>query len=283
MVKKKVSGEKTFSEKIAIIIGGSKGIGKAIAKKITELGGSACIIARGLEDLKKTSQELKELKNDQNQFIEIISCDTSDMNKLKPLMMEFIKKRRLPDYLINVVGDNYPGYIQDLELEHFEKVLNSNYYAQLVPTLILLPHFMKAKQGHIAFVSSVAAYIGMIGNATYTPSKAAVVGLAEVLRNELIPYNVKISILYPPDTDTPLLKRADKIRPKEQFIISEKGGLLSPEEVAEEFINGLLKEKFEIFPGKAGFVNKMYRLFPNLVRSIIDKDYMKARKKLGKE
>jgi 3-dehydrosphinganine reductase len=142
---------------------------------------------------------------------------------------------------------------------------------------------MKAKNGYIAFVSSVAAYIGLIGNATYTPSKAATVGLAEVLRTELIPYNIKVSILYPPDTDTPLLKRGNEMRPKEQLIISEKGGLLTAEQVAKGFINGLLKEKFEIFPGKAGFLNKMYRLFPNMVRSIIDKDYLKARKKLGKD
>jgi len=280
MVSKKLLKKQPFREKIAIICGGSKGIGKATAKTIVELGGNVLLIARGLEALKETQAELKNLSSD-SQFVEIASVDTTDMDKLKPILESFIDKN-FPDYLINVVGDNHPDYVQNLELEDFEKVMNSNYYGQLVPTITLLPHFMEAKKGHIAFVSSVMGFMGMMGNATYAPSKYAIVGFAETLRNELSPYKINVSILYPPDTDTPLLKRADTMRPKEQFIISEKGGLLTAEQVAEDFIEGLLKKKFEIFPGKAKFVNKMFRLFPNLVRSVIDKDYLKARKKLEK-
>jgi 3-dehydrosphinganine reductase len=280
MVSKKLLKKQPFREKVAIICGGSKGIGKATAKTIVELGGNVLLIARGQEVLMETQAELTNLSSDL-QFIETASCDTTDMEKLKPILESFINKN-FPDYLINVVGDNHPDYVQNLDLKDFEKVMNSNYYGQLVPTLILLPYFMEAKKGHIAFVSSVMGFMGMMGNATYAPSKYAIVGFAETLRNELSPYKINVSILYPPDTDTPLLKRADTMRPKEQFIISEKGGLLSAEQVAEDFIKGLLKNKFEIFPGKAKFVNKMFRLFPNLVRSVIDKDYLKARKKLEK-
>ncbi|MBD3254164.1 MAG: SDR family NAD(P)-dependent oxidoreductase, partial [Candidatus Lokiarchaeota archaeon] len=270
-----------FDGKIAVVSGGSKGIGKAIAKEISKLGGSVCVIARGLEGLKTTEEEIKELLDKEDQFVDIISCDTSDMDELKPPLLKFVQKRGVPDYLINVVGDNHPDYLENLKLEHFKKILNANYYTQLVPTLILLPHFMEEKSGHIIFVSSVAAYIGLIGNATYTPSKAAVVGLAEVMRNELLPYNVKVSVLYPPDTDTPLLRRGNEVRPQEQAIISEKGGLMTPEEVARSLVAGIRKDRFEIFPGKAGFLKKIYRLFPRIVRSTLDKDYLKAREELG--
>jgi len=101
-----------------------------------------------------------------------------------------------------------------------------------------------------------------------------------VLRHELKPYNIKFSILYPPDTDTPGFEEEEKTKPEEAKIISEGGGLLTPEEVAEEFIEGILNERFEILPKKAKFIWRMFRHFPKLVRNIIDKDYKKARKKV---
>ena len=66
------------------------------------------------------------------------------------------------------------------------------------------------------------------------------------------------------------------------MIISERGGLLQPEQVAEPFIEGILKKKFYITPGEAKFLWKMKRLFPNLVNNILDKELRKARKQLEK-
>jgi 3-dehydrosphinganine reductase len=280
MTSKKLIKQQPFKDKIAIVCGGSKGMGKATASEIIKLGGSVAIVARGLDALNKAAEELKSQKVEESQFIEIISCDTTDMNKLKPLFEEFIEKYRVPDYLINCVGYAYPQYIQKLTLEDFKKNMNVNYYGQLVPILILLPYFIEREKGYIANISSVSGFLGMMGYATYTPSKFAIVGLIEVLRHELKPYNIKCSILYPPDTDTPGFKEENKTKPEEVKIMSEKGGLLTPEEVAEEFIEGILKERFEILPGEAKFIWRMFRHFPKIVRNILDKDYEKARKKL---
>lgn len=279
MAKEKLIKKQPFKGKTAIVCGGSKGIGKATAKEIVRLGGNVCIIARNLDDLRAAAEEIKRLKVDDTKFIEIISCDTTDMDKLKPLLTDFIDKHGVPDYLINVVGYAYPQYIQNLTLEDFKKNMNINYYGQLVPILILLPHFIKAKKGYIANVSSMMGYFGIMGYATYAPTKFAIVGLAEVLRHELKPYKIHFSILYPPDTNTPGFQREEETKPKECAIMSEKAELLSPEEVAEVFVKGILKKKFNILPGNAKFIWKMYRHFPNLVRNIIDKDYEKARKK----
>lgn len=279
MAEEKLIKKQPFKGKTAIVCGGSKGIGKATAKEIVRLGGNVCIIARNLDDLRAAAEEIKRLKIDDTKFVEIISCDTTDMDKLKPLLTDFIDKHGVPDYLINVVGYAYPQYIQNLTLEDFKKNMDINYYGQLVPILIVLPHFIKAKKGYIANVSSMMGYFGMMGYATYAPTKFAIVGLTEVLRHELKPYNIHFSILYPPDTNTPGFQRENETKPKECAIMSEEAKLLSPEGVAEVFVEGILKEKFNILPGNAKFIWKMYRHFPNLVRNIIDKDYEKARKK----
>ncbi|MHA2366250.1 MAG: SDR family NAD(P)-dependent oxidoreductase, partial [Candidatus Hodarchaeales archaeon] len=90
MTKSKLLKKQPFAEKWAIICGGSKGIGKATAKEIVKLGGNVCIVARTLEALKKAEEEISEYKVRKIQKVEIISCDTTDQEKLKPLLIEFI-------------------------------------------------------------------------------------------------------------------------------------------------------------------------------------------------
>lgn len=283
MTKKKLLKRQPFKGKSAIVCGASEGIGLATAKEIVKLGGSVCIIARRLEKLEEAKKELKFLKIDDSQHIKSISCDATDMGKLKPLIENYIENKGVPEYLINVVGMALPNYIENYTLEDFKKHMDVNYYGQLVPTLILLPYFKERRSGHIAFVASVAAYIGLIGYTAYTPTKAAIVGLAETLKNELSPYKIDISVIFPPDTETSTFERENKLKPEECKIISERGGLLQPEEIAEPFIEGILDKDFYITPDEAGWMFWVKRHFPKLVFYILDKDLKKARKKLGKD
>ncbi|MHA1786282.1 MAG: SDR family NAD(P)-dependent oxidoreductase, partial [Candidatus Helarchaeota archaeon] len=210
---KKLIEKQPFKEKIAIITGGSKGIGKEIAKLFVRLGSSTCIIARNMEILEESAREMEKLIIHENQFVEKISCDTTDMDKLKPLLLDFVKSHGVPDYLINNVGFAYPQYIEKLTLDDFRRSMNVNYFGQLVPTLILLPDFIKARKGHVGFVSSFLGFFGIMGYATYAPTKFAIVGLAEVMRNELKPYNIGISVLFPSDTKTPGFDEENKLKP----------------------------------------------------------------------
>ena len=282
MKKKKLIRQQPFKDKIAIITGGSQGLGKATAKYFMELGGSVCIIARRVEILKETANEINEIKLNDSQFIEIIACDTTIIDELKPLLTEFIKKYGIPDYLINCVGYAYADYIEKLSLDDFKKNMEVNYYGQLVPIIILLPYFMKDKKGYIANVSSILGYMGLMGFATYVPSKYAVVGLSETLRNELKSYKINVSILYPPSMDTPGFEIENKNKPEECRIMEARGGLETPEDVAEVFIHGILRNKFNILPGEAKFIWKINRYFPKIIRYWSDKSYKKARKSLGK-
>ncbi len=272
-----------FMGKSAVITGGSKGIGKATAREIVMRGGSVCIIARGREALKRTGSELESLRpQGAAQFIETIAADTTDMKKLKPLIEKYVKRKGIPDYLINCVGYAYPQYIEKLTVADFRKNMEVNYYGQLVPILALLPYYMKERRGYIANVSSMMGYFGIMGYASYAPTKFAIVGLTEVLRHELKPYNIGFSLLYPPDTDTPGYEIENKTKPRECAIMSEKARLMTAEEVAEKFVDGIVKKRFNILPGEAGLIWRVFRHLPGLVRMIIDRDYEKARKDLNK-
>lgn len=268
-----------FQGKIALICGGSKGIGKETAKYLVQMGASVCIVARNQDQLTKTVKECQSLKENQNQFITSIACDTTDKTKLEPLLNQFISDHGVPDYLINTVGYAYPKYIQDLTLSDFQQNMHVNYEGVLVPILILLSHFMKMKKGHIISTSSMMGYFGIMGYATYCPTKFAIVGLSEALRHELKPFNINVSILYPPDTETPGFEKENEIKPKECLILSENAKLLSAAKVAEKLIKGIVKKKFQILPGEAKLYWHLYRLIPKIFRKLSDSEYRQAIKK----
>ncbi|MFX1481314.1 MAG: SDR family oxidoreductase [Promethearchaeota archaeon] len=282
ITKDKINNKPSLTGKTAILCGASTGIGKATAKEFVLLGANICIIARRSDILNDAVEDLRKDLIHNSQFVESINCDATNMEKLKPLIESFIEKHGVPEYLINLVGYALPDYIENYKFEDFKENMEINYYGQLIPTLIILPHYLKEKRGHIGFVSSVAGYFGVMGYSAYSPTKFAIVGLAETLRNELSPYNINISIIFPPDTQTPAFERENIKKPKECMIMSERGGLVQPEQVARPLIEGIIKKKFYILIGKAKFLWRMKRLFPNLVNNISDKELKKARKKLGK-
>ncbi|MHA1111130.1 MAG: SDR family oxidoreductase [Promethearchaeota archaeon] len=277
VVKKELKG------KVAVLCGGSKGIGKETAKLFAKLGADILIIARNLDALERTKKECIQQADSPDQEIEIQSCDCTDYDKLKPILENYISKKGVPDFLINLVGYAYSQYVEKITLSEFKNNFETNYYGQLIPTLILLPHMMDKKNGQIVFVSSPLGYMGFMGFASYSPSKFALVGLAESLRNELSPYNIKISILYPSDTDTPGLEMENRTKPQECKSISGMAKLFQPDIVAKFFVKGVLKKKFTIMKGDVKLYWWIKRLAPRLVFSFIDGDLAKARKKMGKD
>jgi 3-dehydrosphinganine reductase len=274
---------KPLKNKTAVVCGGSKGIGKETAKEIILLGGSVCVIARHSESLEVAAREMLDLVREDSQFVEVITCDATDMERLKPPLTEFVNRHGVPDYLINVVGYAYPQHVQELTLEDYRKCMEVNYFGQLIPTLILLPYFMAARKGHIANVSSMLGYFGAMGYTAYAPTKFAIVGLTDALRNELKPYNINLSVLYPPDTDTPGFEVENRTKPKECAMMSANLKLMSAQAVAEVFVEGIIKKRYAILPGDARFAWIVNRHFPWLVRWYTDREYRKARQKIGKE
>lgn len=281
MAKPKIIAQQPFKSTLSVICGASKGIGRETAKEIALLGGSLCLIARGEAELKSAAEEVKTLFVSEDQFVDWFVCDAADFEAMHPLLNDFVSRRGTPEYLFNVVGYAYPEYMGNLTIDDYKKNMSVNYYGQVVPMQVLLPHFIEAKKGHISFVSSMLGFMGLIGYATYAPSKYALVGLAEVMRHELKPLGISISILYPPDTDTPGFEIENQTKPPETAMLSETAKIFTPAQVAEYYIQGVLKKKFHIVIGEGKWIWPLSRFFPGLVHLIMDQDLAKARKKLG--
>jgi 3-dehydrosphinganine reductase len=160
--------------------------------------------------------------------------------------------------LVNSAGVAHPGYIQDLDLNIFTWMMEVNYFGTVYATKVVIPAMLKRGSGFIVNISSVAGFIGTFGYTAYGASKFAVRGFSDALRAEMKLHNIGVSLVFPPDTQTPQLEYESSIKPAETKALAGNTKVLSPEEVSKEIINGIEKGKYLILPG---FESKLlYRL-----------------------
>lgn len=234
----------------AIITGGSSGIGKAVAKLLTHQGANITLIARDRYKLAQAQQELQQVMVNQTQQINIATADVAERASITSALEQAIATLGSPKLLIASAGITHPGYFTEIPLEIFEQIMAVNYFGSLYSVKAVLPAMIEHPPGHIVLISSGAGLIGIYGYSAYCPSKFALRGLAESLRGELKPKGIKLTVVYPPDTDTPQLAAENKIKPPETKKITASAKVLSAEAVAQEILQGVAKNKFEIAPGR---------------------------------
>jgi len=240
-----------FSGKYVLISGGSSGIGLSVAEILVKRGAHLTLLARRKNLLAEAALLLKEKSIDHDQLIEFISADVSDFNNLRRSLAIIDHPF---DVLINSAGVAYPGKFTEMEPDIFKNVMEINYQGTVNLTKLVVPGMIAQRSGYIVNLSSLAALLGIYGYTAYAPSKFAVRGFSHCLRAELKPYGIDVSIVYPPDTDTPQLAFERSLIPEITKKINEGGGILSPRKVAEVIIEGIEKKKFAIIPGFEGKV-----------------------------
>jgi len=158
----------------------------------------------------------------------------------------------VPDIVINSAGVAHPGRFTALPLEIFHWMMDVNYFGTVNVVKLLLPEIQERHSGTVVNISSMAGFIGVYGYSAYGASKFAITGFSDVLRSELKPYGVQVSVVFPPDTDTPQLKYESQFKP---FITKEVAGsasLMPADAVAKETLDAVAKGKYIILPGSEG-------------------------------
>ncbi len=242
----------TVKSKLVLITGGSSGIGRAIAEEVIANGGSAVLLARKREMLDETKNQIEGKMISEGQKVLTITADVTDFPQLESSLISFINEHTLPDIIINSAGVAHPGKFTTLPLDIFHWMMDVNYFGTVNILKILVPLMQKRRSGTIVNISSVAGFIGVYGYTAYGASKYAVAGFTDALRSELKPYNIDVSIVFPPDTNTPQLEYEKKLKP---FITGEIAGsakLMDAKIVAKEILKQVLKKKYLILPGSEG-------------------------------
>lgn len=231
-----------YRNKNILITGSSKGIGKAIAEKLAMRGANLFLVARDDGALIETQQNI--LSCYPNIICNIYSADVSDHYKVKEAVRNMIDSMGSIHGLINNAGCLYSHYFEQTPIEVFQKLMSVNFMGSVYFTKEVMPFLQPGS--FVSFTSSIVGYMGIFGYSGYSASKFALNGFAETLRQEFMSKQIQVSVLCPPDTETPGLKEEDKYKPRETRLLSKQANLMKPEEVAEKFLSKLSKGEFLI-------------------------------------
>jgi len=138
-----------------------------------------------------------------------------------------------------------PGRFLDQDIATHEATMALNYFGALRAARAVLPGMARRRSGTVVFVASAAAICGFAGFSTYAPSKYALRGLADCLRNELLGTGVRVAVAYPPDTDTPGYAREQATKPPACHAASRAAGdvLYGADAVAKRIVRDLARPR----------------------------------------
>lgn len=271
-----------FENRLALVTGGSSGIGLALAKMLSESGADVWILARDPARLKSAYREISAVRRTNNQRIGVISADVSDYAKTVEKLESFTASNRIPDLLINAAGVAKPGCFQDLEVADFHWMMEVNYFGTVHVTRALVPAMIKRRSGHIINISSVAGFLGVYGYSAYGPSKFAVRGFSDVLRSELREYGIRVSVVFPPDTQTPQLEYENQFKPPILQKLDEANSVMTPEAVAGSILKNAARGQYIITPGfDSSLFYHASNLLGNLTYTLMDFMVAQARRSLN--
>lgn len=181
-------------EKIAIVTGASRGIGREIAKTLAKEG--IKVIANYNKSEQKANELKQELKNE-NIDIDIFKADVSKREEAKELVEYTLNKYGKIDILINNAGISEYKIFTDETDEDWNKVINTNLYSAFVMCQEVIPNMIHNKNGCIINISSIWALVGSSLEVLYSISKAGMDGLTKGLAKELGPSNIRVNSIAP--------------------------------------------------------------------------------------
>jgi 3-dehydrosphinganine reductase len=243
---------KSFKDKHVLVTGGSKGTGKALAILLAKKGAHVTIIARNLEDLNDALKEIKENVLYSEQIISAIQCDVTDSDKAAIAVQKAFDSKPL-DYVFCFAGASVPGFFQEQDLSLFRKGMDLNYFGALNVVHPAVKLMIQSEDptgdcggGSIGFCASVLGMFSLVGYSQYAPTKFALRGLAETLRQELKPYNISTHIMFPGTILSPGFLEEQKTKPEVTKLIEGADEGQKPEVIAEAFLKGIEHGQFMI-------------------------------------
>jgi NAD(P)-dependent dehydrogenase (short-subunit alcohol dehydrogenase family) len=258
-----------FKDKVAIVTGSSRGIGRATAYRLAQDGAAVVLNGRNTTRLDNTRKEME----DKGYTVHGIAGDVTSVKDSKNLIEGTIERFGSIDILINNAGIVSRGKFEDLKPDVFRKVVEGNLLGSVYTTMFALP-FLKESGGSIVFISSLAALRGFPIASPYSAAKMGLTALAESLRVELAGTGIHVCIVYVGFTENDPEKR----------VLSADGSMIQvdtpfrvpQEKTAKWIVHSILKKKFKAVLTPLGKLSSLaQRLAPWLVELTLKYSFKK--------
>lgn len=262
-----------LQQRSVFVTGGSLGIGLAIARELASRGANIFLVALEKDDPLAVRHELA--RDFPAVQIGAAACDVSDYDAVESAVAQMLDEFGSIGGVVCNAGFDMPGYFSEKPPEEFRRMMEVNYLGSVYAAKSTLPHLESGS--FISFTSSMAGVTGIFGYSSYCPTKSAQIGLAEAISQELAPRGIQVSVLCPPDTDTPGLRDPGKSPLKETEAITKSTKLMQPKDVARRFVDQLVAGKFHIKVNlESHLIYRFKGLAPNLFRWALNRAITKA-------
>lgn len=222
-----------LNDKVAIITGGTRGIGFAIAKKFLENNAKVVILGSRKETVDKALESLKE--ENKNYEVDGYYPDLTNENEVRETFEKVKEKYNHIDILVNNAGVSSSMSIENYTMDEYERVENLNIKSVFVCSKEVLP-YLKETKGVILNTSSMVSIYGQPSGVMYPTSKFAVNGMTKSLAREVAKYGIRVNAVAPGITNTDMVKNLPEnvIEPLIKSI--PLGRIGEPEDIANAFL-----------------------------------------------
>ncbi|WP_183094167.1 SDR family oxidoreductase [Nocardioides stalactiti] len=235
----------------AYVVGGSEGIGLAVARRLAAAGGDVVVLSRSETKLAAALVALEAERDRPDQVLESRVVDITDAGQVGRVIDALVADVGPPDLVVTTAGYARPGYLGDLPDEDVTGMVATNLLGTVHVARAVLPHLEAAGGGTIVTTSSMAGLAGVFGYTVYSATKFGVIGFSEALRREVAPAGVRVLVLCPPNTLTPGFEEENRHKPPEVLAAEESVSTLTPEQVAEALLKALRRRRgFLVVPGR---------------------------------
>jgi NAD(P)-dependent dehydrogenase (short-subunit alcohol dehydrogenase family) len=218
------------SGKVALVTGGSKGLGKCMARAFAEAGADILICSRSQDELKAAAAAIGEGLTAR---VEYMTADLADPSQAQELAEQALVRLGRVDILVNNAGSNIPQAIDQITDEAWDRIIELNLSSAMRLTRALAPQMKSRQWGRIIHISSVLGLSGWSGRSVYSSTKSALLGLTRSSAIDLGPFGITVNSIAPGFflTDLPgkLLTEEEKRRFAERTALGRWG---RPEEIA---------------------------------------------------
>jgi NAD(P)-dependent dehydrogenase (short-subunit alcohol dehydrogenase family) len=248
--------------KIVLITGASSGIGRATAVKVADAGATVLLVARSLEKLEETKEEIVAAGG----AAHIHRCDMSDAEDIERMAEEVLAYHGHVDILVNNAGRSIRRSVA-LSYDRFhdyERTIQLNYLGALRLILTLLPTMRARKSGHIINVSSIGTQTNPPRFSAYVASKAALDAFSRVIASEVVDDKVHLTTIHMPLVRTPM------IAPTRMY---DMFPAITPEEAAEMIAKAMVGRPKKVATRLGNFGELLYAVAPKASDSILNTAY----------
>ncbi|TFY82044.1 hypothetical protein EWM64_g1967 [Hericium alpestre] len=246
-------------DKHCYVAGGSSGLGLAVAKELASQGAHVSIVARDKGRLTAALGEIESCRASEDQVFQSFSHSLFTADESRAALEDVVAKHDglSPDAIFLCAGKSVPKFFLEYTDEELYEGMDYGYWCQAwtarAATRMMV---QQGRKGKIVFVSSLLGMMTIPGYASYAPAKHALRGLADMLRMELLLYNIDVHIFFPPTMYGSALDEEKKTRPWITTKLEESDDALTPEQATAALLKGIRRGQYHI---SGNFITDLFR------------------------